>query len=651
MTDSIWSSIDAFANRGDTGQRFEAHSSRASGGSNSSPEFTNFPDGGAVQMKEGREIVHNFDSRDAQGEARSYSIRGGEDSALFNIDRSTGMLRFNSAPSHNPGGDNTYHVEVVVTDESNNSSSRMLTVQVEPEGDVSGRTRGGTNSVVERSDGKTLVTFNGLDAGTVVSDQIPGLSIFATRPGSNVNAAMIFDGANPTGGDTDLATITQGKLLIVSEDDDSSDPDDNAGGGTFHIGFDSPAEVESLRVLDIEERGGEIRLYDANDNLIKTVRVLTTGDNGTRNLHIDAQNVSRMEVELVGSGAIDDLCFKGGGVVAPDNTPPAAGDDAAVTNQDQPVDIIMLDNDSDDDGDMLTITEVNGQPITNGSTVDVPNGTVRLNPDGSATFTPNPGFNGRVDFPYTVDDGRGGQDTATVTVMVNPPDMGGPGGGGVDSGGNQVPDALDDVGSTVSPQPVTISVLANDSDPDGDALTVTQITSPPSNGRAIVNVDGTITYIPNPGFVGADEFDYEVSDGNGGTDIATVRVDVGDGGDGPGGGGGPDPEPNPNAPPTAVNDQYFLKPGVHYVLPILENDSDPEGDPLTITAINDQPIVPGQSIAVQGGVLTVRSDGRVVFKGDRGVFGFQAFTYTITDGNGGTSTARVDICLVRHEPK
>jgi hypothetical protein len=69
---------------------------------------------------------------------------------------------------------------------------------------------------------------------------------------------------------------------------------------------------------------------------------------------------------------------------------------------------------------------------------------------------------------------------------------------------------------------VTIDVLANDSDPDGDTLTITALTQP-ANG-SVVNNGSDVTYTPRNNFRGNDTFTYTISDGNGGTDTATVTV-------------------------------------------------------------------------------------------------------------------------------
>jgi Ca2+-binding RTX toxin-like protein len=90
---------------------------------------------------------------------------------------------------------------------------------------------------------------------------------------------------------------------------------------------------------------------------------------------------------------------------------------------------------------------------------------------------------------------------------------------------NQPPNAVDDAAQTPANTPVTITVLANDTDPESDLLSVTGV-SQPSHGKAVVNGNNTVTYTPTPGYSGADQFTYTISDGNGSTDTATVAVTV-----------------------------------------------------------------------------------------------------------------------------
>ena len=119
----------------------------------------------------------------------------------------------------------------------------------------------------------------------------------------------------------------------------------------------------------------------------------------------------------------------------------------------------MLANDTDPDGDTLTVASVtqpaNGSVLNNGSNV---------------TYTPDGNFHDTDTFTYTASDGNGGTDTATVTVTV--------------TSVNDAPNAVNDTTSTPEDTAKTIDVLANDTDVDGDTLTVASVTQP-VNGSVV----------------------------------------------------------------------------------------------------------------------------------------------------------------------
>jgi hypothetical protein len=183
------------------------------------------------------------------------------------------------------------------------------------------------------------------------------------------------------------------------------------------------------------------------------------------------------------------------------NLAPNAVDDTATTNEDTDITVNVLSNDDDPDGHALDVTGV-----TQGA-----DGSVVVNPDDTVTYSPDPNFHGSDSFTYTIDDGHGGTDTATVNVTVNPV--------------NDAPVATDDSATTDEDVATTIDVLANDSDVDGDPLSVTAVGTP-GNGTAVINPDDTITYTPNAGFSGNDSFTYTVDDGNGGTAQGLVSIEV-----------------------------------------------------------------------------------------------------------------------------
>ena len=124
--------------------------------------------------------------------------------------------------------------------------------------------------------------------------------------------------------------------------------------------------------------------------------------------------------------------------------------------------------------------------------------------------------------------------------------------------------------------------LATDSEPDGDPLTVTGASA--TNGTVVINPDGTLTYTPNANFNGTDTVTYTISDGQGGTSIASVAVTV----------------VPVNDPPVAANDTASTNEDVPITIGVLGNDTDLDGDSLTVTAA-----------AASNGTVTINPDGTI----------------------------------------
>jgi uncharacterized repeat protein (TIGR01451 family) len=289
--------------------------------------------------------------------------------------------------------------------------------------------------------------------------------------------------------------------------------------------------------------------------------------------------------------------------VTPVNDPPVAVNDSYTTSKNNALTIAapgVLTNDSDIDGGALTVV----------SSTAASHGTVTANADGSFTYTPALNYSGADSFTYTISDGSLTA-TATVNLTITP--------------SNAAPTAINDSYSTAEDTTLTIAapgVLANDTDPDGDPLTVTTSTSP-SHGTVAMSANGSFTYTPAANYNGPDAFTYTISDGSL-TSTATVNLTV-----------------TPvNDPPVAVDDSYSTAEGTALTIAapgILVNDSDPDADALTVIS----------STSPSHGTITVNANGSLTYTPSAGYWGLDSLSYTAGDGHGGTATATIHLTITQ----
>ncbi|MGF1455653.1 MAG: Calx-beta domain-containing protein [Alphaproteobacteria bacterium] len=218
---------------------------------------------------------------------------------------------------------------------------------------------------------------------------------------------------------------------------------------------------------------------------------------------------------LDGRGGIDQASVRV--TVTGLNDAPIAADDSGFgffTKEDSPlITASVLANDFDAESPSLTITAF--------ETVTAQGGTIADAGNGAFTYTPAADFNGTDTFTYTVSDGGGASDSATVTLFVFPVED-------VVVPANTAPIGGDDTGRTDENIDLLLTdLLDNDSDPDGDTLSIVSVTTTTTQGgTASLNPDGSVLYRPATDFNGTDTFTYTVGDGRGGTDTATVTVTV-----------------------------------------------------------------------------------------------------------------------------
>ncbi len=434
-------------------------------------------------------------------------------------------------------------------------------------------------------DGDTLeITAASVPAEQGTVEIVAGELLYTPAENFNGPATISYSISDGNGG-TDTADVTVAVTPVnddpVANDDSASTMEDQSVVVDL-LGNDTDVDGDTLELASVSV---DPNLGTVVDNGDGTVTFTPAPDyNGPVTIDYTVSD---------GNGGTDD----GQAVVSVGavNDGPTAVDDNSSTDEDTPITFNVLGNDTDPDMDVLEIT---------GATVDPAVGMVTDNGDGTLTFTPAENYNGPAEISYTITDGNGGTDEGTWNVTVTPV--------------NDDPVAVDDVDTTDEDQSVIVDLIGNDTDVDGDTLTLESFSVDPAEGSAVDNGDGTVTFTPAPDFNGPATITYTVSDGNGGTDEGEAIVSVGAINDGPV--AGDDTATTDEDTPITITD-------------VLDNDSDADGDTLTIISVT----VPAE----QGEVTT---DGtNVTFTPAENFNGPATITYTISDGNGGNDVGLINV--------
>lgn len=321
--------------------------------------------------------------------------------------------------------------------------------------------------------------------------------------------------------------------------------------------------------------------------------------------HADADADNVYEVSVLATdeaGGTDSQTIRV--TVSDEDEAPLGVDDSYALSQDSTLVVDtgsgVLANDSDPEGASLTVTGVVSMTAHG-------NGT--LHPDGSFDYTPDAGYTGTDSFSYSFTDGNGHTSVATVFLNVNL--------------NNQAPTStpvtLVPIDEDSGPRTITqAELLANASDPNpGDTLIASGLSISSGMGTLVNNGDGTWTYTPAANDDTQVSFSYTVSDG-GQTTSGNASLDF-----------------TPvNDDPQGVNDTITTNEDAPVTIDVVGNDTDPENDGLTVIAVTDGT---NGTVSFAGGSVTYTPNAD--FHGD------DNFSYTVSDGNGGTDTAIVYVTV------
>ena len=303
------------------------------------------------------------------------------------------------------------------------------------------------------------------------------------------------------------------------------------------------------------------------------------------------------------------------GTAGANDRPVAADDIFALAEDTVLTGNLLADNgngrDTDPDGDAVSVV---AQTIGT-----VAGGVVRIAADGSFSYTPRAGYSGADSFDYTLRDPSGASDIGHVSLTV--------------AAVNDAPVAVDDQFQAVHDRSLTGNLLAGsgngaDYDPDGGALSVVAgVLTTSGGGQVTLLADGSFTYQPATGYLGADSFDYTVTDPAGASDTGHVTLSV------------------INRAPTAQTDTFYLNYRSSVAGNVLAGngqaaDSDADGDALSVVA--------GRTVSAKGSVLTVDAEGNFSFVGGDLSYGLEVMTYTVLDTMGAASTGTMQFFVAPH---
>jgi len=293
------------------------------------------------------------------------------------------------------------------------------------------------------------------------------------------------------------------------------------------------------------------------------------------------------------------------------NTAPVALGESFNTPEDNPLVIAapgLLANDTDIDADPLVARLVSG----------VLHGTLALDPSGAFRYTPALNYFGPDSFTYVASDGFADSNVVTVSLLVTPV--------------NDPPAALGDTFTVAEDTLLNTglaTVLVNDTDVDGDALTAVLV-SPPAHGVVTLAANGTFLYTPSLNFNGTDTFFYAASDGTLLSAAAAVTIVV-----------------TPvNDVPVAFGDAYSVNEDTRLTVAaagVLANDVDVDGDPLTALLVT----------APTHGTLVLNANGGFTYLPAANYNGPDSFTYRVSDGgrvNSNTVTVALTVVPVNDAP-
>ena len=443
---------------------------------------------------------------------------------------------------------------------------------------------------IDNDDSEIVWSYTGNSELIVQIDENNMATVSTPNADWNGSETITFKATDPGGlSDSNAATFTVNPVNDAPVVSDIPDQTIDEGESFVSIALDD-------YVSDVDNTDAEMTwTYSGNQDL----QVIISAD------HI--ATISAPDSNWFGSETITFTATDPGGLSDSDpavftvrnvNDAPVANNDTTVTDEDVPVTIPVLSNDSDIDGDDLTVSEVT-QPA---------HGNAEIDQNTQVIYTPAADWSGDDSFTYTISDGNGGTAQATVYVSVNAV--------------NDAPVVSDIPDQTVQEGQTFAAIHLDDYVNDVDNPDSTLSWSYSGNSELQVSIDAnhvaTIT-IPDTNWNGQETITFTATDPQGLADSDAVVFTV-----------------TPvNDAPVAVNDSATTDEDTPVTLAVLENDSDSDGDALHIESVGE-PL---------HGTASIENDTLLRYEPEENYFGTDSVRYVVSDGQGGSAQAWVFVTI------
>lgn len=533
---------------------------------------------------------------DADMDPLTYAVSTGPSNGSLSLDPSGSYLY---TPNANYNGTDSF--TFTAHDGTTSSTPATISIMVTP-----------VNDAPTAADASEAVDEDGTLNGSVSTGDIDGDSLtYSTTSGpSNGTVTWGYGGAytyvpapNYHGADSFTYQVSDGNGgtasgtvgITVNSVNDVPQFYGSDGNPSFTTAEDTPFSAQLVVPTDPD---GPTYYFETNDAPLHGMLVLGSGGYFTytpaENYHgVDSFSYKVLDAaggQVIGTGSIT--------IVAVSDVPTfvAGGDKAVDAVEDTPL-----------AGELPAVIDVDGDSVTYAKYQDPAHGTVTVNSNGTFTYTPEADFNGVDSFTYSATDGSytiGGVVTITVAAVNDAPRFTAP------DYGNGVYFVAEDT--------LLSNALPGANDPEGSSFTYSKV-SDPQYGTLTIEANGSFTYMPAAHHHGIVTFSYEVTDGtNGAIGGGTITIySVND---------------NPTLPSSGL-------------LELSVNEDESLGGSLSATDVDGDPLTYALAATPTYGTATISSGGSLTYQPNADFFGTDTFTYTVSDGNGGTVTGTVNITI------